>query len=261
MKILLFGRYGMLGNYVYHKLSQYYDIIFFTRKEYDIESNDYEKLNFLIKNIDVIINCAGIIPHKSTNIKENISVNALFPQLLNCICIQQNIKFIHITTDCVFSGDRGNYKEDDIHDSTYIYGITKSTGEPKGACIIRTSIIGEEIKSKVSLLEWTKSQNKIYGYTNHYWNGITCFQLSEIIFEIIEKNMYWKGVRHIYGEKVSKYNLIKKIIKIYNLNVELIPIEKNFNDKSLDSNYINNYKILNLEEQLELQKNLNIFFQ
>jgi dTDP-4-dehydrorhamnose reductase len=111
---------------------------------------------------------------------------------------------IHITTDCVFSGRGGRYDENSLHDCLDDYGKSKSLGENQNLTIIRTSIIGEEKTNKKSLLEWVKSQknNLIFGYTNHFWNGVTCLEMSKFIFTLIKEQNYWKGVQHVYSPDI-----------------------------------------------------------
>jgi dTDP-4-dehydrorhamnose reductase len=229
MKILLFGSTGMLGRYVFQVLKEKYNVICILRNDYNIENDDFTKLELQLNNIlekgDVIINCAGIIPQKYTNeYKKFIKINTLFPHKLNEISIKNSYKFIHITTDCVFDGVKGNYYPIDIHSATDIYGISKSLGEPEEATIIRTSIIGEELTGKKSLIEWVKSNKNgnIKGYTNHMWNGVTCLELAKIIKNIIDNNIFWSGVRHIFSPNiVSKYELCCYINEIYKLNINI----------------------------------------
>ena len=146
---------------------------------------------------------------------------------------------------------------------TGIYGVSKAMGEPSRACIIRTSIIGEELEHKKSLLEWVKSNagGKINGFGNNYWNGITCLMLANIIRIIISNKMYWRGVRHIYSpETVSKYELCQMINDIYQLNMKIKKINNPTNgiiNKSLSSIYNTcaTFQIPNIREQLFLMKN------
>ena len=100
---------------------------------------------------------------------------------------EHNCQVVHISTDCVFNGKKGNYNEEDDHDCLDVYGKTKSLGENPDLTIIRTSIIGEEITNKRSLVEWVKSNTskEINGFIKHFWNGVTCLQLAKIIYKII----------------------------------------------------------------------------
>lgn len=238
-KVFVFGSTGMLGRYVtsYLKKNTRFDVIGVTRSEIDAYSVDTDFIiKFLqgndvsISSDDVVINCMGIIPQsKNVNDTSNrayFRINSLFPNMLATACKITCTKYIHITTDCVFSGTSGSYTEDIIHDETNDYGVSKSLGELGiDATVIRTSIIGEELKNKYSLLEWVKShRNKeIKGFTNHYWNGVTCLQLSKIIEKIIVNKHYWKGVRHMFSpQSVSKYEIVGMINDIYGLNNKII---------------------------------------
>lgn len=237
MKIYIFGSNGMLGNYVYDLLKQYYTVIPITRKEYDIIVDPISKLYNVLKDLmneDVVINCTGLIPQNNHELREYIKVNSIFPNILSEICNH----FIQISTDCVFSGIKGNYDENDLHDTTSYYGISKSLGENDNMTIIRTSIIGEELNHKKSLLEWVLKQKYIKGYSTQYWNGITCYSLAKYIKNVIDTQTYWKGVRHLYSEDiVSKYELCKYIRDIYQLDIEIDPVDECGKNMTLTSKY------------------------
>ena len=140
-------------------------------------------------------------------------------------CQKKKIKLIHITTDCVFSGKRGKYSENDKHDCEDIYGKTKSIGEPDNCMVIRTSIIGEEKYNKRSLIEWIKLKRgkTLKGFSDHYWNGLTTKHLSEKILQVIKKNLYKKEVFHIFSTPtISKYKLLELINVKLKLNCKII---------------------------------------
>lgn len=252
MKIYIFGSTGMLGGYIKKYLLQNnIETISINRNILDVSRISYSKLEHILRSYkidknDIIINCIGIIPQSkyinNTTIKNYFLINSIFPNMLSSISNHYKCKFIHITTDCVFSGKKGNYDENDDHDETSDYGVSKSLGELGcKSTIIRTSIIGEEEKNKYSLLEWVLSHknDSINGYINHYWNGVTCLQLAKIIFEIINKNIWWYGVRHIYSPvSVSKYELVSIINDVYNLNNTIIPTTTDISiNKTLTSLY------------------------
>lgn len=259
MKIYIFGSNGMLGQYMKVYLEKEFEIIPLTRKDYDLSLLTKHSLEKFLneKNIekgDVVINCAGIIPQRGNNNKKiYYMVNGIFPILLSSICDDLNAKFIHITTDCVFSGKNGKYDENSIPDEDNDYGISKNLGESHDGTIIRTSIIGEEVNNKKSLLEWVKSnKNKqINGYINHYWNGMTCLELSKIVMEIICKELYWKGIRHIFSEDISKYELIKIISKVYKLNINIIEYKTDKVDKTLRSVYPSMFNMASIKQQIK----------
>ena len=152
--------------------------------------------------------------------------------------------------------------ETDFHDETNIYGKSKSQGEPKNCTIIRTSIIGEELNHKRSLVEWIKSNTggEINGYSNHYWNGITCLQYAKIVEYMILNNIFWEGVRHIYSPTtVSKYELANIINDTYNLGIKINKFETDtVVDKSLSSIYEEN-KLFNIPELENQVKEMYIF--
>jgi len=273
MKIYQFGSNGMLGNYMKLYLSRKYDLIPITRQDYDLENLSRNGLNELLekKGInegDLVINCVGIIPQtvSGINIKKTYyKINSLFPVILGEIVRSKNCKFIHVTTDCVFSGKNRNeiYNEFSLPDETNDYGTSKSLGELCSGTIIRTSIIGEELFHKKSLLEWVKSNNgnTINGYVNHYWNGVTCLQMGKIVDEIIEKNLYWDGVKHIYSpEVVSKYELVGKIVHIYGFDIEVKKMETDVVDKSIVSVYESLFEIPNLDKQIEEMRDFGKLF-
>lgn len=242
MKVFVLGHTGMLGRYVYtYFKSKSYNVIGLSRKNLDASNIQKEDLNSIPFTKDsVIINCMGIInSRRDISDLEFIQVNSVFPHLLSNMCEKIGSKLIHVTTDCYVDGADGNYDESFISNAKDRYGITKSLGEPKNATVIRTSIIGEELRTSRSLLEWVKSnKNKeVLGYTNHFWNGITCLQFAKICKNIMDNKLFWRGVKHVYSpESLTKYELIKLISKIYNLNVKVNKHEtENICDRTLTS--------------------------
>lgn len=266
MKVYLLGITGMLGSYVYKVIARHYITILIHRPEYDILKNDWSELEKFFDTAepgDIIINCIGMIPQRNPNMHDLMKINAIFPIKLYEISQKKHLQMIHITTNCVFSGKKGHYSETDSHDAEETYGISKSLGECiPNACIIRTSIIGEEVNNKVSLVEWIKQNknSKIFGYTNFYWNGVTCLTLAEIILEIIQKQKFWNGVRHFYSPNtISKYDLCNIVNKVYNLNILIEPqLLEESKDMTLSSIYKNDFKILPIEEQIKKMEKIKL---
>lgn len=216
-----------------------------------IELTETNITEFLINiNPEIIINAAGITIRKleQFSLKQIIFINSLLPNILNDWCEQNNAKLIHFSTDCVFSGYKGNYLETDKTDAIDLYGKTKSLGEVKSEnCItLRSSMIGFELYNKTELLEWIfKNQNKsINGFSNVIYSGITTTLMSKIIIKIITDFPNLTGLYNISSSPISKYYLLKKINTIFNLNTEIKAIESNSSNKSLlyDS-FLNKTKI------------------
>lgn len=279
--VIVFGATGMLGRYVSKYLrKQGFNVREVTREHLDLDKNfDLYTIEGVLlpltKPNTIIVNCIGRIPQYSPlqDSRSFTIVNTLFPRYLSILAEKIKCRLISITTDCVYSGatrpvlplisENGVYSENDQSDAIDTYGITKSLGETNRDIIIRTSIVGEELKGRNSLLEWVKSNanGDITGYTGHYWNGVTCLELSKIIYKIIREGLYWSGVRHIHSpNKVSKYQLVSYINDIWNLNIRITKSDTTqIVDKSLRSIYdhkLNPRK--NIYHQLQELKNFNL---
>jgi len=266
MKIYVLGYKGMLGRYVSTYLKDYFDVINLSRNEIDAskitEEELHAKLFYLgVKENDVVINCVGTIKPQIDALGDlnGIQVNSVFPRLLANVCEKLNTKLIHPTTDCVFTGLKGKYNENDIHDVSDVYGRSKSLGEPNNCTVIRTSIIGEEVGQGRSLVEWIKSSSNttVFGFTNHYWNGVTCLQFAKICEKIINTNGYWNGVKHIHSNTLNKKELVEMISSIYGLNVTVTSKETaTMCDRSIVSIYerVDSMGIPTLETQIKEMK-------
>jgi dTDP-4-dehydrorhamnose reductase len=232
---------------------------------YDAESCDLDKLRGVLRDCQadkktVVFNAAGVIPHASPrNSQVFFLVNSVFPQLLSAVCKEFHCKFVHPTTDCVFSGACGQYDEDSLHDEISAYGLSKSLGEHIDATIIRTSVIGESHKG-ISLVEWVKSNagGTVDGYTNHYWNGITCLQFAKVLYEMIDRSLFWQGVRHVYSpNEVSKAELIDMINIEFKLNIDIKKTESKLCNRTLCSKYEGVIVIPDIKQQV---RELTTFF-
>lgn len=258
-QIAVLGSTGMLG----YAVSEYfekkgYKLICVKRDDFDVLKDPLDKLEKKIKNADVVINCIGILKPRVASMKaEDIFlVNATFPKNLVKLCKKLNVKCFHITSDCVFSGKKGDYTEDDYFDMYDLYGLSKSAGESSECMTIRTSFIGEEIENKYSLLEWARKNKKksVPGFTNHKWNGMTSVYLAEILEKILREDLYKKGVFHIFSkEEVTKKELLEIISEIYELQLEIVPTKAPQTiDRTLSSKYniSDSLSKKNLEQQI-----------
>lgn len=226
MRVAVLGSGGMLGGYVSNYLRTLGRYTVVNPTGFDATDITVEDMIKVLRNyprIDIIINCIGVIKQRNISPRSMIAVNAVFPHTLQLACEILDIKLIHVTTDCVFSGKTGFYTESAEHDASDLYGRSKSLGEPAKATVVRTSIIGSERKRKLSLLEWVKSQDgkECMGYINHTWNGVTCLQLAKYFDYIMKNHEFWEGVRHYHSEDVTKDELVRKIVNVYGLDVKV----------------------------------------
>ena len=265
MKIIVLGSTGMLGNYVEKYLKKKYDVISLNRDKLDASDVNYNKLKSILVQHEVnsdyvVINCIGTIKPRVDQLGDlnAILVNSVFPRLLSKLSKELNFKVIHPTTDCVYTGSKGNYNEDDVYDVNDVYGMSKAMGEVSDVCIVRTSIIGEEINNGRSLVEWVKSEsgNSIFGYTNHFWNGVTCLQFAKICDQIISKNLFWEGIRHFHSNKLDKFELVSLINEVYSLKIDISKKEtKSPCDRSMTSKFkLEDFNIPPLRNQISEMK-------
>lgn len=258
-RILVIGANGMLGSSLlryFHKLNQF-DILGTVRtedakirlREQGIENiisgvdvNNVEIINSIVAEFrpDYMFNCVGIIKQlKESKIPiQSIEINSLLPHRLANICSKNNVKFIHFSTDCVFSGDRGMYTEKSVPDALDIYGRSKLLGEVNydGHLTLRTSIIGHELNSTHSLIDWFLSQNsQVDGYTKAIFSGLPTCYLAEVIHKYVLPHKNLSGLYHLSVDPISKYELLCLVREIYN---KQLVIQKNNDfilDRSLDS--------------------------
>jgi len=171
---------------------------------------------------DYVINCIGVIkPYISEISAESreraLLINSVFPYALDALANELGFKIIQIATDCVFSGERGNYLETDLHDAIDTYGKTKSLGEVPSANMmnIRVSIIGPEAGRSTSLFEWVRNQpenSRINGYSDHLWNGVTATSFAKICRGLIENNGFVAGTHHLLpSDTMTKFELVTVI--------------------------------------------------
>lgn len=259
-KILILGSTGLLGNSILKYLSVKSEFKCFgtIRKNSDkkklknikniiLYKVDFDKSNNLKKIFkkikpNIIINCIGVVKqvlNKNMN-SEIIKVNSFLPHHLSELANENNkIRFIHFSTDCVFSGVKGNYSEEDITDAKDIYGVSKMLGEVNypNSITLRTSIIGHELNTKYSLLNWFLSQKKsIKGYKNAIFSGLTAPEIAKVLVKYVVPNKKLKGIYHLSGKPISKYDLLYIIKNVYKKKIKIMPCLNIKIDRSLNSN-------------------------
>ena len=257
MKVLILGADGMIG----HKMAQSLndknglEIILNSRSNSKILSQLYPKCkiyenDFLkddINNLldivhpDFIINAVGITIRRGVeDFKKASLINSIFPHKIDNWASKFDKKLIHFSTDCVYSGNKGNYLDSDIPDAEDNYGKSKASGEisSENTLTIRSSMVGREIFNKTELLEWVVSNKnkKINGYENVIYSGVTTLWMSKTIVKIIKELPELNGIYNISSEPISKYDLISKINKHFKLNIDIEADRSFFSNKSLNSN-------------------------
>lgn len=249
-KVLIFGATGMAGHVVYYYLQKTnkYDIsnvVFRNKLTNDsivLDVSDKFAVENLVKTIrpQFIINCIGVLVGGSRKHPDNaIFLNAYFPHLLKRLSDEIDAKLIHISTDCVFSGKKGNYAEDDFRDADDIYGRSKALGEVLNDkdLTIRTSIIGPELKENgEGLFHWFMLQKgSIKGFSKAIWGGVTTLELAKAIDIALQNNLIGL-VQLSNGESIDKYSLLSLFKEIWNKeNVFLIEDDNVIVDKSIQS--------------------------
>lgn len=256
MKILVLGATGMIGNIVFKMLSLNYEVwgtirspmgkVFFSdalqqRLISGIDVLEKDLLTDLINklNPDVVINCIGLTKHLKGSEDSLLSkkINSLYPHRLVSICSIVGARLIHISTDCVFSGRKGNYSEQDSSDAEDIYGKSKFLGEVncQGAITLRTSTIGHELSSSYGLLNWFLSQDEeCRGFSQAIFSGVTTVELARVIRDIVIPRTDLSGLYQLSGRPISKYELLKIISKVYKKPINIIEDAHFVIDRSLN---------------------------
>ena len=190
---------------------------------------------------DVVINCIGMIKQlqNANNPLVVLPINSIFPHRLSLLCRLAGARLIHISTDCVFSGEKGGYTEKDISDANDLYGKSKYIGEIHdefNTVTIRTSIIGHELNSKYALIDWFLSQDgTIRGYTKCIFSGLPTVELASVIKNIIIPNKELSGLYHVSSTPISKFDLLSIVAKRYGKNINILEDSEVVLDRSLDS--------------------------
>ena len=260
-KVLILGGMGMLGHTLFRQLSLRPELdVHATARESeglsalfpsglskkmitDVDVNRFDTLIGACSAVrpDIVINCIGLIkqlPIASEPIPA-ISINALLPHRLALLCRAISARLIHFSTDCVFDGAKGNYRETDPPTATDLYGISKYLGEvadPPHCLTLRTSIIGHEIKGKLGLIEWFLAEKgKVRGFTKAIYSGVPTVEMSRIVAERVIPNPDLTGVFHVSSDPISKYDLLGLVAKRYERPTEIDPYGDIRIDRSLDS--------------------------
>jgi len=270
MKYYILGANGMMGSmFTFVCKSKDLDYYPIYRNEFDVLKNNMEELNNIIKKTSefseliIIFNFIGCIPQKQYQNEDYIKINQEFPHLLADMSNKNGYICVHLSTNCVFSGKRGNYIESDIPDTEELYGITKYKGEPDNCVVIRTSIIGPERNSSSGLFSWLLNSHDdipINGFLNHSWNGVTTLELSKYILENIDYFILNNSKKiHIFSDTHSKYELLLIIKQIFSKKVNIdCFMNKETKNCTLSSEILRPRKNI-MKQILDIKKIYNIF--
>lgn len=262
MRILILGITGMLGHKLCQVLSSKFNVtgtvkgdnnVIKSLKSYEffintqiipkVDARTISSIESVVNEVkpEVVINCIGIVKNipEEKDVVLNIMVNALFPHQLHDVCKENNIRLIHISTDCIFSGEKGNYTENDLPNAYDVYGKTKYLGELSGenTLTIRTSLIGRELFGKAGLVEWLISNNSkiVKGFTNAIFSGFTTLQFAHIIADILLHHPDLNGIYNISSEPISKFDLLTLLCNGMKLDIDIEKSDIPYCDRSLDS--------------------------
>ena len=266
MKILILGSNGMAGHVVTRYLKEKkYEVSTLARDNadfcVDIENKDQLDKFFNSENSSCgfLINCIGLLVGDANKDPAKAAyINSYFPHYLEQRYSTTSTRVVHLSTDCVFDGVKGNYVETDVHTEMNFYGKSKSLGEINNSKDItfRTSIIGPELKSTgTGLLKWiiTNPDKELNGWENAWWNGVTTLQLAKCIETYIQ-NPIIAGIYNLVNNdvKINKYDLLCKVNEIYGLNkvVNKTNGPKTVNKVLIDTKQLINFKIPNYDVQL-----------
>jgi len=232
MKLVILGANGMMGSMLFYLAKKRnLSVEAINRSQFDVMKDNIFKLDQLVhvtKEKVTIVNCIGCIPQKKYTSAEYKQINQEFPHSLSKYCQLNGFYFIHLSTNCVYSGKRGDVLETEAADADDIYGLTKLLGEPSYGLIIRSSIIGPERNSSSGLFSWyiQNKKERVNGFLHQYWNGLTTLELSYFILEQIRESSLFSRLIHLHSEvSLSKYELLCMIKEVFSITVTIDPID------------------------------------
>ncbi|MDR0609070.1 MAG: SDR family oxidoreductase [Planctomycetaceae bacterium] len=261
IRVLILGGTGMLGHKLVQLFSNRFETWTTTRSSFSylekfglfdenrtITGVDIKNIDTIISVLgkvkpDIVINCVGIIKQHEDAYDPItcLKINSLFPHQLSNLCHTIDSKLIHIGTDCVFSGKKGDYTEKDISDAEDLYGKTKFLGEITGMenLTLRTSIIGRELTSTQSLIDWFLSNRgkRVRGFSRAIYSGFTTHQFAQILGDVIEYHPQLSGLFHVSSEPISKFELLKLVNQFYHAGITIDEETEFLCNRNLDSSF------------------------
>lgn len=259
IRVLVLGATGMLGNAVlrYFDARGEYAVTGSVRSGYArtllpeglrksvVVAGDVDQPDSLVQLVaeskpSVVINCVGLIKQlaEANDPLHALPVNSLLPHRLARICALAGARLVHISTDCVFSGNRGMYTESDVCDARDLYGLSKYLGEVSypHTVTLRTSIIGHELSGNHGLIGWFLAQHgAVKGFRRAVFSGLPAVELATVIHNYVVPNAGLSGLYHVSVDPIDKYSLLMEVRNAYRSGVEVVPDDAVVVDRSLDS--------------------------
>jgi dTDP-4-dehydrorhamnose reductase len=259
MKVMVLGVTGMLGNAIFRVLSnsQSLNVCATARSEgarryfthelagkiitgVDVENHDSLVRTFVSTKPDVVVNCIGLVKQlaDANDPLQAVPINTLLPHRLAALCNAVGARLIHISTDCVFSGSKGNYLESDFPDAYDLYGRSKFLGEVdySNAITLRTSIIGHELSGHRSLVGWfLAQQGNVKGFTRAIFSGLPTVELASVVRDFVLTRPAMKGLYHVAAKPINKFDLLQLVSREYGKEIEIVPSEQLVIDRSLNA--------------------------
>jgi len=257
--VLVLGASGMLGSAVirYFVDRKVHTVIGSLRSPAAVQLFPAQLRSNLVAGVDVtnwdsvvplfatvrptaVINCVVLIKQlaDANDPLAAIPINSLLPHRLAQLCAAAGARLVHLSTDCVFSGSKGMYREEDLSDAKDLYGRSKFLGEVDypNAITLRTSMIGHELNSANGLVGWFLSQSgEVHGYRKAVFSGFPTVELARIIHDFVLPNDQLRGVIHVSAEPIDKFSLLQEIARRYEKSIAIKPDDAVVIDRSLDS--------------------------
>lgn len=259
MRILVLGVSGMLGNAMYRTLSEHAELEVWgslrssSAQRYfaenlatrilagiDVENTDSLSALFARVRPQLVVNCIGLVKQfaEADDPLRALPINAMLPHRLSRYCSLIGARLVHFSTDCVFSGKRGSYREGDVSDAEDLYGKSKYIGEVADphALTIRTSIIGHEFASRHGLIEWFLHQEgMVRGYRRAVFSGLPTVELARIVRDVVIPRPDLAGVYHVAAAPIAKHDLLELVAREYGKTIRIEPDDSMVIDRSLDA--------------------------
>ncbi|MDD4962509.1 MAG: SDR family oxidoreductase [Gallionella sp.] len=210
----------------------------------DVEHHDSLIKAFAVTQPDVVVNCIGLVKQlaDANDPLQAVPINTLLPHRLATLCQAVSARLVHISTDCVFSGTKGNYLETDFPDAYDLYGRSKLLGEVDypHAITLRTSIIGHELSGQRSLVNWfLAQQGATKGFTQAIFSGLPTVELATIVRDVVLPRSQLHGLYHVASQPINKFDLLGLIASVYGKDIEIIPSAELVIDRSLNASRFN----------------------